>query len=284
MAASSARKKMRCAERSESRDETVDFEIWQFFVVEEYATTFREGDKSDKRCQQQGAKSMDATKQTCWACDAWRACSRIGKVPIDPTKQTRWAYDAWRACSRRGKVLSATSSSSKLQASKSNLNLPEGENISKPKAHNSRFEIEARSSKLQASCSKLCEEDELSLPRANESSDGSFVRETKEQTCLKLKRQVPSSSILREKMYVAGQVPSSSFLREKEKMWLGKSQAQCIPINIVLETKLDLRRDGPFIYRLYAIACNGSILLEYFLQVSFPRECEIIQSQYLISR
>ena len=50
MAASSARKKMRCAERSESRDETVDFEIRQFFVmvdVEEYAT-FCEG---DKRCQ-----------------------------------------------------------------------------------------------------------------------------------------------------------------------------------------------------------------------------------------
>ena len=45
MAASSARKKMRCAERSESRDETVDFEIQQLFVmnVEEYATTFREG-------------------------------------------------------------------------------------------------------------------------------------------------------------------------------------------------------------------------------------------------
>ena len=148
---------------------------------------------------------MDATEQTCWACDA-------GKVPIDPTKQTRWAYDAWRACSRRGKVLSATSSSSKLQTSKSNLNLPEGESILKPKAHSSTFKIEARSSKLQASCSKLCEGDELSLPRANGSLDGSFVRETKEQTCLKLKRQVPSSSILREKIYVAAQVPSSSFL------------------------------------------------------------------------
>ena len=180
----------------------------------------------------------------------WRACSRIGKVPIDPTKQTRWAYDAWRACSRRRKVLSATSSSSKLQASKSNLNLPEGENISKPKAHSSRFKIEARSSKLQASCSKLCEEDELSLPRVNESSDGSFVRETKEQICLKLKQQVPSSSILREKIYV-------NFHTFRA---IGSQKGKRF-ISIAIRAKI----------------CNlpGKYSFWAFLQVSFPRECEI---------
>ena len=134
----------------------------------------------------------------------------------------------------------------------------------------------------------------MRLPRANESSNGSFVRETKEQTCLKLKRQVPSSSILREKMYVAGQVPSSSFLagqvpsssflREKTYVAGQVPSSMHTNKNLVLETKLELRQAAPFIYRLYATACNRSIIFGYFLQVSFPRECEIIQSQYLISR
>ena len=119
----------------------------------------------------------------------------------------------------------------------------------------------------------------MSLPRANESLDGSLARETKEQTCLKLKRQVPSSSILREKMYVAGQVPSSSFLAGqvpsssflREKTYV----AGQVPSSMhtdgkrVLETKLELRRAAPFMYRLYATACNGIILLGIFYKYRF---------------
>ena len=56
----------------------------------------------------------------------------------------------WGVACSRWKKSKFHPRSSKLQASKSNLNLPEGENISKPRAHSSSFESEARSSKLPA--------------------------------------------------------------------------------------------------------------------------------------